>query len=269
MRGKTSLAGAAALLFLLAGAGYEPGGPTSIPPREQAPIEIYYHERPPYTVTAANGTVCGVLADPAAHFLRAADIPFTWVLMPAKRQLQAVRGNDRPACALGWFKRPDRETYGRYTRLPLYTDRPMALLGRAGDARLKRLATLNELFSDHDLVLLIKDGYSYGAQLDRAIAALTPRTDRSTAENLNMATMVAKGRADYMLISQDEAPALLDALDRDTASRLAVYDNVRDMPMGSARYLICSHKVGLETMRRLDAVMARERRAEAGAQHVP
>lgn len=211
-------------------------------------ITVHYHERTPYYNTGADG-VFGVCADPVNIAFRRAGVPFRWQRTPAKRQLDIIRQDKGMDCALGWFKNPERELFGRFS-LPVYQDRPTVALARADNDRIVSGAPLEATLSDRDLVLLRKDGYSYGEFIDQKIAMLQPKEVITTGDNLSMLNMVHRYRADYFFIAQEEARALL------ASSQIQASDfklvTFSDMPEGNKRYLICSKLVSEELMERID-----------------
>src|SRR5207237_1398275 len=93
----------------------------------QAPITLYYNERPPYLVTSIDHSVSGLTATPAADAFRSAGIPFEWSKLPTNRQMAALKESKGAECAVGWFKNADREGCARFTRA-IYRDRPTVAL---------------------------------------------------------------------------------------------------------------------------------------------
>lgn len=227
--------------------------PTPLPPTPTPSdvIIVHYHERPPYMSSTTTG-VQGITADPAAQAFKQAGIRFEWQQTPAKRQTQIIQENTGLDCGLGWFKNPEREKYARFS-LPLYQDKPMIALARADNTALKSGGTVEETLKNPDVVLLVKEGYSYGVFLDEKIAALKPRQTSTTAENVNMLQMIYNQRADYFFIAPEEADLLFEA------AGLAASDFKRvefsDMPIGSKRHLMCSMKVDPAIIERLNVAL--------------
>ena len=201
---------------------------------------LYYHDRPPYSEKQPDGSVHGITADIAAAALQAAGIAFRWEDLPSARQLEVIKRDVNQACGLGWFKRPDREAFAKFTA-PIYRDLPTIIVARADDARFAGTPRLDALFSDKALILLIKTGYSYGAEIDSKIAADVPNLRRDSSENRIMLGMVGRKRVDYMFMPEEEARDLLDDPELKVAG-LAVY-HLRDAPAGEFRYLMGSKSV--------------------------
>jgi hypothetical protein len=97
------------------------------------------------------------------------------------------------------------------------------------------------ILNKKNIKLLIKDGFSYGKYLDNNIAKYQPTTISSLTTNHNMLNMIKNKRADYMLISYEEAYNLFQTditLEKNMKIRY-----LTDIPKGNKRYLMCSQKV--------------------------
>lgn len=202
-------------------------------------ITIHYHDRRPYYVSSG-GTVHGLVADPIALIFKKTGIDFQWINTPAKRQLDLIRDNASATCAAGWFKTPEREKIGKYT-LPIYQDRPFVAVARAENSLLLDIETLDRVFSEGRLKLLVKSGYSYGRYIDSKIKQLKPWRIVTTADNKSMLQMILNHRADYSFMTEEEANDLLlfSGIPRDNYKIISF----KDIPEGSQRYLICSKKM--------------------------
>ncbi len=218
----------------------------ALPPASADTLRLHYQERPPYSATQADGRVSGLVADPAGRALAQAGIAFTWVRTPAQRQLALIQA-EAPGldCGIGWFRTDERAEQGRFSA-PLYRDRPLAALVRDPAWRAPG-ASAAALLADPALRLLVKEGYSYGPRLDALIAA-APRPPLSTSvEPLQMARMLASGRADWTPVAPEEAEVL-----RVPGLRLVP---LSDEPQGQARHLYCSRAVPAAWMARIDAAL--------------
>jgi len=209
---------------------------------------LYYHERPPYSAKQADGSVRGFLADIADKAMKAAGIAYRWEDLPSARQLEVIKRNNAPACALGWFKRPDREAFAKFT-LPIYHDLPTIVVARSDDARFSDTPTLDALFQDKSLLLLTKTGYSYGAEIDAKIQSEAPNLRRDPSDNHTMLVMVGRKRVDYMIMAEEEAKDLL--VDPELKQSVAVY-HLGDAPPGELRYLMCSRSVPDDVIARIN-----------------
>ncbi|MBI5593907.1 MAG: transporter substrate-binding domain-containing protein [Deltaproteobacteria bacterium] len=208
-------------------------------------VSLLYNERTPYLITSGD-RVTGLTADPVAKAFEKAGIHYQWVSTPAKRQILILQENCGCDCGVGWFKNPDREKFALFSTT-IYKDEPQVAIVRKDDMRIKDASTLGEVLDDKQLRLLIKDGYSYGALLDEIIEKGTPTIIKTTAENVNMISMIKNHRGDYFILAPEEAESLVkEAGFKMSDFRLVAFS---DMPPGNVRYLMCSKKVGGNTLK--------------------
>ena len=216
-----------------------------------AQLTLHYNERPPYLV-GNGGELSGLVGSLAADAFKAAKLPYQLQLTPTARQLHIIRRNDGQDCALGWFKNSERLAYAKFTK-PIYRDRPMIALMEATNRKAQKDLTIAEILKRRDLVLLVKQGYSYGKQLDELVARFDPPRVAVSVENLQMLRIILAGRADYMFVAPEEADGLISVSGIDPArlGRLSF----SDAPNGEWRYILCSMKVGDEVIERLNQVI--------------
>lgn len=210
-------------------------------------VEVYYNERPPYLITAADGSVHGLTATPADKAFRAAGIPATWSRVPSNRQLALLReGGQR--CAIGWYRTREREQYAKFSR-PIYRDQPLAALV-SRQLALPPHSSLKDVLAWPGLRVLLKEKYSYGHYVDELLAKQPSAALMTTAENVTMLDMIRAGRASMMFVTDEEADYLL----RQAGSAAAAVRLLRfsDVPKGEARHIMCSKDVGDDIMQQLD-----------------
>ncbi len=225
--------------------------------RSDSDITILYHERPPYYVTGPLG-IYGLCVDPVKKALLAADVSADWVKMPAARQLDMVRFKVKNTCAIGWFKNPEREKYAVYSSA-IYRDKPMIALARADNPRLVSGRHLAQTLGDPEVILLRKDGYSYGRFIDEMILKHDPRQKMTAAENIGMLKLVYDGLADYFFISEEEAIELVHTSGLLTENFKLV--RFSDMPGGNQRYLLFSKTTDKAIIDRVNAAIIEQRAA--------
>jgi polar amino acid transport system substrate-binding protein len=214
------------------------------------PITIYFHIRPPYAEPGAPVGVKGLLVAPVIKAMNEAGLEAQWVEMPPARQTEEIKRAVEPACGLGWFKRPDREDFAVFTAA-IYKDRPSVIVARKDDTRFAAPASLQRIFADPRLRLLIKTGYSYGEIIDGWLRQYHPSAEESAGTNELMLNMVANQRSDYMIMAPEEADYLLE---RDAPLGAALRTvTLSDAPEGEARYLMCSKSVPADAIARLNA----------------
>lgn len=215
-------------------------------------LNLYFNERVPYLESKGNGRVEGLTASPANRALELASIPYAWKKATAEQQLAVINRNQEQACLVGWFKRPERELVGKYSA-PLYAGKHMVALGLASNPRLQAKMRLADLMRDDQLTLLVKEGYSYGQILDQQIRNFSPRVMVATGENINMLNMLVYKRADYFLVSEEEANALIQRSDRSPAEfRLSYFvETIKEDP----RYFWCTKRVPDALISKLNRVL--------------
>jgi polar amino acid transport system substrate-binding protein len=213
-------------------------------------LTIYYNERPPYLMTAADGSVAGLTATPAARAVQLAGLQLRWSKLPTNRQLAVVKDNKEAACAIGWFRNAEREAFAKFSQ-PLYQDRPTVALARGGFQR--QAERLADELREHRPMVLLKDGFSYGPFIDGLMKQLHPPSMSTTVENSQMVRMIAAQRADFMYVSEEEAGYLIDQ------AGLAAGDvkivRFADMPAGERRHLMCTRLVPDEWMARINRAL--------------
>jgi uncharacterized protein (TIGR02285 family) len=201
---------------------------------------IYYHERAPYSAKQADGSVHGITADIITQAMSVAGVAYRWEELPSARQMEVIKRDEAASCGLGWFKRPDREIFAKFSAA-IYHDLPTIVVARAKDARFAGTPSIEALFSNKSLTLLTKTGYSYGAALDTKIADQKPNARADASDNRIMLGMVSKERVDYMIMAEEEAKDLLAQPDFAAAGLAIVH--LANPPAGEYRYLMCTKSV--------------------------
>ncbi|MBI3156885.1 MAG: hypothetical protein HYZ20_15975 [Burkholderiales bacterium] len=209
-------------------------------------LTLHYQERPPYSSAGADGQVRGLLATPAARALTAAGIRFAWVDTPGQRQLALIQAGRGLHCGLGWFRNDERAAQGKFSRA-LYRDRGFVALARR-DAGLPPSIAAPELIADRRLRLLVKEGYSYGAELDALIDRLVPTLVRTSVEPLQLLRMLRSGRADWTIATAEDAALHVDAM--------LVAVTLKGLAGGPTRHLYCSGELPDDWLARIDAALA-------------
>jgi uncharacterized protein (TIGR02285 family) len=215
----------------------------------ESDLIIYFHERAPYSARQADGSVKGITADIVAKAMAAAGIAYRWEELPSARQMEVLKRDQSRACGLGWFKRPEREAFAKFSAA-IYHDRPTIVVARAGDGRFAGTPSIDTLFADKSLTLLIKTGYSYGAEIDRKITEQKPNTRADSSDNRVMLGMVSRQRVDFMIMAEEEAQDLLSQSGAEYAG-LAIF-HLANPPAGELRYLMCARSVPDEVIARIN-----------------
>ncbi len=219
----------------------------------QSPIQLYYDERVPYAVSDKHGAVHGLTATPAAKAFEQAGIPFQWKKMPFKRQLAIIKYNKKPACGIGWFKKPEREQFARFTRV-VYQDRPSIVISKKSSSKMSQHGDVSSLLQDKSIKLLVKDSFSYGTYVDKQITKYQPETVAvAGSNNIQMLQIILSGRADYLFAAEEEAEEMIVSAGYDIAQ--FELHHFTDMPAGNNRYIACSQQVAPETVELLNQAL--------------
>jgi polar amino acid transport system substrate-binding protein len=195
-------------------------------PAPAAVLTLHYQERPPYSQTAPDGHVHGLLAAPANRACQKAQLSCTWARTPGQR-----------------------------FSAPLYQDRPYMALARRGTAW-EAQRSLPGLLSDAALPLLVKEGYSYGSLLDGLIAQHAGQVRRTSAESQQMVRMIEAGRAGWMIVAPEEAEVLLADPGAAGAPPQLQLHPLPGVPAGQTRHLYCNKAVPEAVVERLNRALA-------------
>ncbi|WP_158089421.1 substrate-binding periplasmic protein [Magnetofaba australis] len=223
------------------------------PARAADTLELLVFERPPYYVKQLDGSMGGLVAGRAGEALRRAGVTPIWKEVASNRHLSKIKRNRKAACAVGWFKNPERETYAKFSD-PIYRDRPMAALRRAEDARFDKLTSLHDLLAAQEVKLGIKLGFSMGAEVDAMMAELKTPTVKVAQDNIGLLRMLSHGEIDYMFVAAEEAESLLGKFERDGKSLTEMHPE--GAPEGNKRYLLCSQKTPDAWIEKVNAALA-------------
>lgn len=211
-------------------------------------IDVYYFERPPYmTRHAGSDEVSGLTASPAAAAFRAAGIAIRWVQMPTMRQLVTLKETSQAACAVGWFRNAEREQQFKFSRA-IYRDKPTVGLARTD--YVQHSLTLAETLHQPGLVVLVKDGFSYGPVIDNLLSQVKPERVVTSAESVAMARMIVAQRAQFMFAAEEEAAYLTEQAGLPSGTLKVL--PFTDVPPGERRYILCSRAMPDEAMERLN-----------------
>lgn len=214
---------------------------------------VYFEDRAPFSAMDAEGRIAGLVATPAENAFRQAGIPHEWVMVPYKRQLMQLQKNAEPACGIGFFKTLERERVAKFSSA-IYRDGPTVVLANQG-FRPKEKSKLADVMLTKDVRMLRKDASTYGPFIDDAVAKAKPEIVSTTAELKNMALMIAAGRADFMMITREEAQQLIDS-SGETGKQLHIVQ-LSDIPLGQNRHIMCTSQVPDAVIDRLNKAIER------------
>jgi polar amino acid transport system substrate-binding protein len=217
-----------------------------------APIKLYYETREPYAYLAPDGSVSGSIATNVAQAFHEAGISYEWVMIPFKRQLQQLEANAEQACGLGFFKTVEREKIGKFSHV-IYVDKFSVMLAHKNFRPAEGMG-LFDAMSIKGARMLRKEASFYGAFVEDVALKSKPLLVLTTAAPRNMALMIAASRADFMLVTTDEAKYLMESIPE--SNGLHIFKPV-DMPAGQRRYLLCSNSVPDEVINRFNRAISK------------
>ncbi|MBB5205260.1 polar amino acid transport system substrate-binding protein [Inhella inkyongensis] len=217
-------------------------------------VTLHYQERPPYYQTRPDGGVQGLVVDTLQRALARAHLPHRLALTPSQRQLRLIEDAQGLDCGIGWFRNPAREAKGQFSAM-LYRDQPLGLLARSNLGWSDNL-TMAQALQRPDARLLVKQGFSYGAQFDALLAQRTRTPESSSADVPVLMRMLLADRADWMPVAPEEGQWLL-SLPTDSSSAAGSFQLLRfaDAPPGGSRHLYCNKAVPAEWLQRLDEAL--------------
>lgn len=218
-------------------------------------ITLYYNDRPPYLVPAADGSASGLTGSPAAAAFKAASIAVQWAKVPTNRQLMSIRRDAGPECAIGWFRNAEREQFAKFTKA-IYRDLPTVALASRDFKAVREGSRLEDVLAMKGLRVLAKDNYSYGPTIDALLARLKPTIIYTTSENSAMVEMVRFNRADFMFVAEEEAAYLVE--EAGLSAREFHLIRFADVPRGERRHIMCSKQVPDEVIARLNRAITFE-----------
>lgn len=216
-------------------------------------LSMVFRDKPPYSYVSSMG-MSGFLLERTQEILGLAGVKASFQDMPPKRIFSEIQFSGKPICSFGWYKIPEREVYAWFSKA-IHTDKPHAVLVAASSAAsVTKHKTLASLMADPDLTVSLADGVSYGPELDALLAKFPGKVDRGGIAPLQVANKLARGRADFMFIDQEDYAYLLKTNPAFRDENMVRVD-YPDMPAGLKRYILCSQQVSESARRRIDAAI--------------
>lgn len=227
---------------------------TSVPVAMSETLKVSYLERPPYYFTQ-QGTAKGLLIELASQIFEDAAIEVSFKPMPPNRIMYEIKNSDGLHCSVGWFKKPEREAFAKFS-LPFYRNRPISVLTSKDHVKLfAPYGTLREVFTDNSLIMATVSSFSYGSYIDKLIKEIKPKIHEVPGERRQLAQLIKKGRASYLLTAPEEVEMLVRSAGFERNAFVMI--PMKDVPAGNKRHLMCSRSVSDETIERLNRSILR------------
>ncbi|MBN2809854.1 MAG: transporter substrate-binding domain-containing protein [Deltaproteobacteria bacterium] len=202
-----------------------------------APLTVFYFERPPYYFTEDN-QARGFLVELSRNIFQDAGIKVDFISLPPARIIKAIKNAATPTCSIGWFKKPEREKFAKFS-LPIYRDQPLVILTSKNlKEHLEPCKTLVQVFSDTTLSIGKMGSFSYGTYVDELLTLISPKSQTVVKNQATLIKLVDKGRISYMLAAPEEIPSLIISAGLKNADFYS--HQLTDVPQGNLRYLIFS-----------------------------
>ena len=222
------------------------------PPPSSESLLILWTERRPFQYTDEDGQAKGVLVDLGKAIFNRAGIAFNWQEVPANRVLMELQVNDRPLCAVGWYKTEEREAIAQFS-LPVYQDKPLRGVFRAS-VSVEQGVTGKAVFTNPKMRLLLKQGFAYGKFVDDLIAMKNPaEIQRVVGDARNLLRMLRADRADMVMLAQEEVD-YYSKLEPDFRKDFKVIV-FNEAPELDKRYIMCSKRVTPQMMKQINAAI--------------
>ncbi len=216
-------------------------------------LTVAWRNKPPHQYLEDN-VEKGILLERAKQVFREAQLPARFVEEPAKRIWNNFRIGSKNYCSIGWYRLPEREALVQFSTI-FHTDPPHTLLVSPGAVALVSAhKTLASLLTDESLTLGLVDGVSYGPELDALILHSHNRIERSTTSPMVMANMIGANRASFMFIDREDWEYLHD---REKSMQGTTQIDLKGMPQGLDRYIVCSKDVPAAKMQKINQVLNR------------
>lgn len=212
-------------------------------------LTVSYLERPPYYHTR-QGRADGFLIELSKRIFQDAGVEVVFEMMPPKRIMMELKNADNVHCSVGWFKKPEREEFAKFS-LPIYRDRPVVILTTKKQKQMfARHETLRDVFLDKSLIMATMSAFSYGSYIDGLRKDVFPKTHEISSRQNLLPKLIMKGRAAYMLTAPEEVETLVRSAGLDPDDFVAI--TMPDIPAGNRRYLIFTRGVSDDMIKKIN-----------------
>ena len=219
----------------------------SLPP----PIKLYYENRAPY-MEINNGELAGAEGLLASAALKSAGITVNLSEAPVARQTALISNNTEPACAVGLYWTAERARMGKYS-LPLTHSQPQSIVIRANNTKVTTTDRLVDLLANPSFSLILRNGYSYGADVDAILKEAKATILRPYDNSLERIRQVQLGIVDGAMFTPFEAEYLIKQLG--PQGNDLIVKQFKDAPDGKPRHLYCSKMVDDSLIKKINEAL--------------
>ena len=220
-------------------------------PGKAQDVRIVHLDRGPFLAPGPTGPV-GLLADRLRTILEQAGLAVEFRAVPPARLLHEIETADRPVCAAGWGRTPERERFAWFSRPLYFGTRTVAVVHQSAYATVRADPSLTAALSTPGLIVAALRTFSHGSYID-GLLRTSPNVDWTGSTTADMVRRVAAGR-NHVLIAPRET---IEEVKREAgrqASALRVVE-LTDAPAPAPGALMCSLVTPLGMRERLDAAI--------------
>ena len=218
-------------------------------------LTVSYPERPPYYFTTDKKVPAGSLYELTDKILNEAGIDAQYVSLTIPQIFYVIKYAREPHCSIGWFRTPERELFAKFSE-PFFKNNPMVLLTRTAlSDRFEEYDRVEQVLADQKLVMAKNVNYSYGQYVDSLLQKLRPKILPSVQTQAELVQAIYHGKADYLLISPEEAEELIRSSKggKETFTVLSF----SDLQRGNERRLMCNQAISDSVLERINDAIDR------------
>jgi len=217
------------------------------------PLIVSYIERPPYYFTSVSGAADGFLVATTKKILQTADIKARFISLTPNKINYLLRYATTPHCSIGWFKKPERLLYAKFTK-PIYQNKPLVILTtREKQQQFKNYKKLAQIFSNKQLVLARMGSFSYGTYVDALLEKLSPKSQYYSKQQTDLLLSLHTNQASYMLVAPEETQQMIRAAKLPEKEFVKI--TLGEIPNGNYRYLMCGQAVSDNLIEQLNSAI--------------
>ncbi|HEY8026474.1 MAG TPA: transporter substrate-binding domain-containing protein [Burkholderiaceae bacterium] len=217
-------------------------------------LTLYYESRAPFMLLQ-NGELTGSEGRPAVEAFKAAGLDLALFEAPVVRQVALINSNAEPACAVGLYWTAERARNGKYTN-PIFHSLPQDIVALGDNSKLQAVTSMAGLLADPALRLVLRNGYSYGANVDALLQKANAHILRPSEDSHGRVKMVLAGMADAALFTPEEANYQIKQFGAE--GKMLVLRHFNDSPVGEPRHLYCSKSVDDAIIKKLNDFLAKQ-----------